>query len=96
MVGEEEATEFFRRFPLRTKLQSLVATKLRNLDSFSMKEAMLQRVEESFAEDIDIGLGATSTSVKNALFCFIKTAIADKILHGFMDEAFNKNNESWI
>lgn len=89
-VSGKEVMEFRDRFSSRAELQSLVGTELRNLDSFPIKEDMLQRVKENLAEVIDMGFNARSTGVKHALPCFIQKTITETTHHGLMDEVIYK------
>lgn len=69
---DQKTTECSGSFSSRTKLQSPVATQLKNLDSSGLKGAMTQGIEEALAEAIKMAFFAANTGVKHAFICFIE------------------------
>lgn len=66
--GDEKPTEFRGSFSLRAELQSLLATKLSNLCCFALKGEMMQGIEDTLTDAVEIGVLATDTAVKHAFF----------------------------
>lgn len=73
-------------FTTRSELRPLVSIELGNLDIFSLKNAMIQGVEETVANAIDMIFSATDRGAKNAFLCFLGTSLADMDQHRLMDE----------
>lgn len=82
-------------FSSRAELQSPVAIKIKILDSFALKGATIQGIEDNFAKTIETGFLAADTGVKHPLFCFIKMAIADMEHHELMDKFSDRSFEFW-
>lgn len=79
-------TELQGLFSPRAELQWLVATEIRHLKSFAVKNAIAQGIEETLPEAVDLGFLATDTGVKQAFFRFTEMAITDMVHRGSMDE----------
>lgn len=69
---DRETTKFCGLFSPRAELQSLVATKIRKIDSFKLKGAMMKGVEETLAEVVNMGFRNVNTGAKYACFRFIE------------------------
>lgn len=79
-------TEFCGLFSSGAELQSLIASELRNIDSFAIKGAMMREIEETLAEVTDLGPLVADIFVKHAFFHFIEMALTDMIHHGLMNK----------
>lgn len=76
VVKVKEATQHRERFSSYLELQSLETFELTNINSFTMKEDMVQGVEETSAEDIHMDTNTAISVVKNSQFGFIEMSVA--------------------
>lgn len=54
---------------------------------------MLQAVEKTIAEAIEMGFNVASTGVKNSFFCLVERASTDMTHHGLVDEVIHTRFE---
>lgn len=96
MVGNDRRTTAFRGSLLTpAERNSLVATEIRNLDEYALKNAMMQRIEETLVKAIDMGISAADTAVKNAFFRCIEIALNHVDQQGVMDKVIHTSLERW-
>lgn len=75
MIGKERGSTAFRRFFLsRLEPQSIVPIKLKIIDSFALKLAMMQDIEYELSRVVDLAILGVYTSIKNAYFRPIEMA----------------------
>lgn len=64
----------------------LVVTELSNRDSFALRGAMMQRIEDAQAEVVDLGVIAIDTGVKHTCFHFIMMAFIYTVHQALMEK----------
>lgn len=69
---DRENTEICGSVPSWKKLQSQTAVKLRNLNSFVLKNPVMHDVEDTLDKAEDLRFLNTDTSVKHAFFALLK------------------------
>lgn len=90
-----ETTAFRGSILTRTELQTLVATKLENLNSFPMQNATMEGIEETLAKAIDVGFKDADTAVKNAFFRFINMTLTGLEQQRLMHTVIQSIPERW-
>lgn len=82
-------------FSSHAVLQSLVATKLRNLGSMAFKGAIMQGIDASLAKEIEKGFLAAGTGFKHIFFCLKMVTLADIVHHDLMKNLIHYGLKPW-
>lgn len=87
MVEEERETTVLRGlFSSRAELQSPVATKIRNRDTFVLRSATMQIIENTMAVVVGLVFQAVDGSITHAVSFFIQMAITDIVHHCLIEK----------
>lgn len=73
----------------------LVATHSIKLNSFLLKEVMLQGAEETISKAIEMSFSAASTDVENTVFRFMDMTRNDVTNHVLTDKVIHKSFGCW-
>lgn len=92
-----ETTEFCGSFSSRAELWPMVVTEFSNFDSFALKWAKVQGIEDILNKVVDLGIIATDSCEKRGVFRFIKMSWTDMVHHWLMDKRICNNCfDRWI
>lgn len=72
-----------------------MATEIRNLDSFALKGAMMQGIEDTLTEAIEVDFLAADNGVKHAFFRSIEMEKIDVVHYGIMNKLIYNSFERW-
>lgn len=93
LENDKESTELRGSFSSRRELQSLVATKLRNRNSFAPKTAMMQNIGDTLPDAIKTGFLSGDADFEHAFFLFIEMALTDMVHYVLMNKLTNNSFE---
>lgn len=84
-------TETCDLFSSWVEVQSLIATKLWNLDSFVLKDEIIEKIDDKLAETVGLGFVTAGIGAKHAFFTSIDIALTDNVAHELKHKDIRNN-----